>query len=392
LLQTKGKTMAKLYINKDIASDDSKMAYWLSGEDSISYNDIQAFLDSVGDDNRIDVEIHSCGGNCIEGYAIYDALRVSGKEIACTVVGTCASMATVILLAAPLERRAMYQNARLLIHNPFIPELGKATIDTLNSALNSLNSEKERMLNIYTERTGRSREDLEAQMATDDWFGSEKAIELGFVSYVVPAASASVSNNKNKTEMSEKKEKPSVAEAFRMLGVALGVVKDAEATAEQPEVVSMTITTVTGTELVVEREEGEPQVGDAASPDGEHVLEDGRTIVVEGGVITDIKSAEEEVIEEEVEEAKADDTQALKDEIASLKAEIETLKSNAKSDEDAQVLAKVQEAGGIEKLINAAASKYVPAARTTTNKIEKQSLVEQKLAEARAKQNKRFNK
>jgi len=384
--------MAKLYINKDIASDDSKMAYWLSGEDCITYNDIQAFLDSVGDDNRIDVEIHSCGGNCIEGYAIYDALRVSGKEIACTVVGTCASMATVILLAAPLERRAMYQNARLLIHNPFIPELGKATIDTLNSALNSLNSEKERMLNIYTERTGRSREDLEAQMATDDWFGSEKAIELGFVSYVVPAASASVSNNKNKTEMSEKKEKPSVAEAFRMLGVALGVVKDAEATAEQPEVVSMTITTVTGTELVVEREEGEPQVGDAASPDGEHVLEDGRTIVVEGGVITDIKSAEEEVIEEEVEEAKADDTQALKDEIASLKAEIETLKSNAKSDEDAQVLAKVQEAGGIEKLINAAASKYVPAARTSTNNIEKQSLVEQKLAEARAKQNKRFNK
>lgn len=383
--------MAKLYINKDIASDDSKMAYWLSGEDCITYNDIQAFLDSVGDDNRIDVEIHSCGGNCIEGYAIYDALRVSGKEIACTVVGTCASMATVILLAAPLERRAMYQNARLLIHNPFIPELGKATIDTLNSALNSLNSEKERMLNIYTERTGKSREELEAQMATDDWFGSEKAIELGFVSYVVPAASASVSNNKIKTEMSEKK--TTVAEAFRMLGVALGIVKeDATASTEQPEVVSMTITTVTGTELIVEREEGEPQVGDAASPDGEHVLEDGRTIVVEGGVITDIKSAEEEVIEEEVEEAKADDTQALKDEIASLKAEIETLKSNAKSDEDAQVLAKVKEAGGIEKLVNAAASKYVPAARTTTNKIEKQSLVEQKLAEAKEKQSKRFNK
>jgi ATP-dependent Clp protease protease subunit len=383
--------MAKLYINKDIASADSKMAYWLSGEDCITYNDIQAFLDSVGDDNRIDVEIHSCGGNCIEGYAIYDALRVSGKEIACTVVGTCASMATVILLAAPIERRAMYQNARLLIHNPFIPELGKATIDTLNSALNSLNSEKERMLNIYTERTGRSREELEAQMATDDWFGSDKAIELGFVSYVVPAASASVSNNKIKTEMSEKK--TTVAEAFRMLGVALGIVKeDATASAEQPEVVSMTITTVTGTELIVEREEGEPQVGDAASPDGEHVLEDGRTIVVEGGVITDIKSAEEEVIEEEVEEEKSDDTQALKDEIASLKAEIETLKSNAKSDEDAQVLAKVQEAGGIEKLINAAASKYVPAARTSTNNIEKQSLVEQKLAEARAKQNKRFNK
>lgn len=378
--------MAKLYINKDIASDESKMAYWLSGDDCITYNDIQAFLDSIGEDNRIDVEIHSCGGNCIEGYAIYDALRVSGKEISCTVVGTCASMATIILLAAPLERRAMYQNARLLIHNPFIPELGKATIDTLNSALNSLNSEKEKMLNIYMERTGKSREELEAQMATDDWFGSARAIELGFVSFVVPAASASVSNNQNQSKMSEKK--TSVAEAFKMLGVALGIVKDdANASTEQPEVVSLTITTVTGTELQVEREEGEPQVGDAATPDGEHVLEDGRTIIVEDGVITDIKTAEEEVIEEEV-----DETQALKEEIETLKAEIETLKSAAKSDEDADILAKVKEAGGIDKLMKAAASKYVPSSRTNPTNIEKMSLVEQKLAEARAKQNKRFNK
>jgi len=380
--------MAKLYINKDIASDESKMAYWLSGDDCITYNDIQAFLDSleINDDNRIDVEIHSCGGNCIEGYAIYDALRVSGKEISCTVVGTCASMATIILLAAPLERRAMYQNARLLIHNPFIPELGKATIETLNSALNSLNIEKEKMLNIYMERTGKSREELEAQMATDDWFDSARAIELGFVSFVVPAASASVSNNINQSKMSEKK--TSVAEAFKMLGVALGIVKeDATASTGQPEVVSLTITTVTGTELVVEREEGEPQVGDAATPDGEHVLEDGRTIIVEDGVITDIKTAEEEVIEEEV-----DETQALKDEIETLKAEIETLKSAAKSDEDADILAKVKEAGGIDKLMKAAASKYVPSSRTNPTNIEKKSLVEQKLAEARAKQNKRFNK
>jgi len=378
--------MAKLYINKDIASDESKMAYWLSGDDCITYNDIQAFLDTIGDDNRVDVEIHSCGGNCIEGYAIYDALRVSGKEISCTVVGTCASMATIILLAAPLERRAMYQNARLLIHNPFIPELGKATIETLNSALNSLNIEKEKMLNIYMERTGKSREELEAQMATDDWFDSARAIELGFVSFVVPAASASVSNNINQSKMSEKK--TSVAEAFKMLGVALGIVKeDATASTGQPEVVSLTITTVTGTELVVEREEGEPQVGDAATPDGEHVLEDARTIIVEDGVITDIKTAEEEVIEEEV-----DETQALKDEIETLKAEIETLKSAAKSDEDADILAKVKEAGGIDKLMKAAASKYVPSSRTNPTNIEKKSLVEQKLAEARAKQNKRFNK
>lgn len=75
-----------------------------------------------------------------------------------------------------------------------------------------------------------------------------------------------------------------------MLGVALGVSK--------PEAVGMVITTSTGDELTVEREEGEIQVGDPASPDGEHVLEDGRTVVVTDGVITEIKepsSSDEDV-------------------------------------------------------------------------------------------------
>ena len=109
--------MAKLFINKDIAADSDKMKYWLSGEDSISFSDIRYFMDWIpADDNRIDVEIHSCGGDCIEGYAIYDALRASGKEISCKVVGTCASMATVILLAAPAERRTAYEHSRMCIH------------------------------------------------------------------------------------------------------------------------------------------------------------------------------------------------------------------------------------------------------------------------------------
>ena len=63
--------MAKLYINKDIQPEADKMKYWLSGDDCISFADIQGFIDWIpADDNRIDIELHSCGGNCVEGYAI----------------------------------------------------------------------------------------------------------------------------------------------------------------------------------------------------------------------------------------------------------------------------------------------------------------------------------
>ena len=389
--------MARLFINKDIAADADKMMYWLSGDDCISFSDIQAFLDFAKDDERIDVELHSCGGSCIEGYAIYDALRASGKEISCTVVGSCASVATVILLAAPLERRAMYPNARLLIHTPYFPCFGdKATIESLESALNSLKSEKDRMLSIYVERTGKSKEELEAQMATDDWFGSDKAIELGFVSFVVPPASAKHSINPNNEGMKAEKKKPSVAEAFKLLGIALGLTKaeGSEGYDEPVEPVSLAITTVTGDELNVEREEGEIQVGDKASPDGEHVLEDGRTVVVVDGVISEIREASEEETEDEEKKALVEENNELKAQLEMLRGEMEALKSNAKSDEDARILAAVEKAGGESWLTKSAASTYVPAGRSNEKPMdnEKVSLVESKLAEARERNKKRYKK
>lgn len=387
--------MAKLFINKDIAADSDKIMYWLSGDDCVSYNDIHSFLDSYSEDPKIDVELHSCGGSCIEGYAIYDALRASGKEISCTVVGTCASMATVILLAAPLERRSMYPNARLLIHNPYYPCLdGMATIESMESALESLKNEKERMLAVYVERTGKSREELEAQMTRNDWFGSDRAIELGFISHVIPAASASANNN-NKNRLNMNGKKISVAEAFKMLGIALGITKDAP--------VGLSVTTSTGDTLTVEREEGEMQVGDSASPDGTHVLEDGRTVIVTDGVITEIKEAEQ-ANEDEEGKAKAEESteeemnalksanDALKAQVEELQNELEALKAGAKSEAETRILAAVEKAGGEEWLTKAAASTYTPAGRSNTGAkpAEKVSKVERLLAEAKERNKERF--
>lgn len=375
--------MAKLFINKDIAPDADKAKYWLTGEDSISFSDIQYFMDWMPkDDNRIDVEIHSCGGDCVEGYAIYDALRASGKEISCKVVGTCASMATVILLAAPLERRTAYQHAQLCIHNPYADGVllkGKITPERLESIAADLKAEKEKMLALYVERTGQPREALETQMAIDSWFNPDKAIELGFISSVVPAISAKKDSNiiNSKTNVMVKKEVKVESSLLDRLLRKCGYAK-----IEDVPAVAMVITTSTGDELNVEREEGEIQVGDPASPDGEHVLEDGRTVVVTDGVITEIREPGSE----------DDDVEALKARISELEAENEALKSNAKSDDDIKVLNAVKKAGGIDRLTKAAASKYVPAGRQATSKrvevTKPMSKIERKLQKIREQRNK----
>ena len=378
--------MAKLFINKDIASDADKMKYWLSGEDSISFSDIQYFMDWMpSDDNRIDVEIHSCGGDCTEGYAIYDALRASGKEISCKVVGTCASMATVILLAAPAERRTAYEHASLCIHNPYADGAllkGKVTPERLESIAADLRAEKEKMLTLYVERTGQAREVLEAQMESDSWFTPEKAIELGFISSIVPAISAKkevINQNPivmGKTEKEVKVQSSLLDRLLRKCGYAK--IEDVPA-------VALTLTTSTGEELTVEREEGDIQVGDPASPDGEHVLEDGRTVVVQNGVITEIRKPSSD-----------EDVEALKAQIEELKAENAELKKNAKTEDEISVLAEVEKAGGIDKLKRAAASKYVPAGRTQTTgkkpeEAKHESKIEKTLAEKRERNKQRYN-
>ena len=184
----------KLFINKDIMNA-SELEKWCFGIDSVSFSDVHDYLDYIAenypDDPNLDVEIHSCGGDTVEGYAIYDALRTCGKTISCTVVGTAASMATVILLAAPKERRYAYEHAQLLIHSPYYPGAhGELTIDKLDALKGALESERAKMVSLYVERTGTEQAAIEEQMNNGGWFDANRAIELGFVTSIIPATSA----------------------------------------------------------------------------------------------------------------------------------------------------------------------------------------------------------
>lgn len=377
----------KLY-NPIMTEEGAEMMRWL-GSDGVCFKDIDEFLASIAeDDDTIELRLHCEGGSVTEGWAIVDKLRASGKKITATVEGVCASMATVVLLAAS-ERKA-YPHASLLIHEPYIPEYTLADAyraEDLQKLADSLNAETQKILDFYVERTGADRAELEELMQEDKFVDMERAKELGFISEILPALSARSrtakaqakwnNNHQNFNNMAENKKK--IAEVFAALGEALGL--------SQPKAVAYTLTTESGDTITIDKPEGEdPAVGDAASPDGEHKMPDGTTIVVVDGVITEIKPAEGNGGSNDDELAQANARIAeLEAELANAKAEAESAKAQAKTKEEMEILNLVTIAGGKEWLAQAK-SEYKPAKRTaSTNASGKQSLVAQRLAEINKK-------
>lgn len=385
--------MAILKIHSDIVNEETRQMnlFWV-GVDGTSFDSVDAFIDSIPeDDNDIELRLNCRGGDCMEGWTIYDKLRSTGKEITAIIEGKCASMASVLLLAAPKERRFAYQNASLLIHNPYIPPYTLAdayNAEELRRIAEDLEAETAKIVNLYVERTGSDETVLRALMAEDKYVDMDKAKELGFISEVKPPISAKDKQpkkwNHSKTNNMNHDKKVTVAQAFQMLGVALGVVKS--------PAVNLDLSTADGSTLTVEREEGKPQVGDSASPDGEHLMPDGSTIVVAGGVITEIRDPEEENGNEELDAANA--------RIAELEGELTSLRAQAKTKDDLAILNKVKTMGGLEGLKKIASS-YVPEGRgfqgnqgSAANQEGEGdvSLIEKTLAEKRAARKKKFNK
>lgn len=292
--------MATLKIFNDIQTENEKNAarFWGDAE-GVCFKDIDEFCESIKpDDNKVDIQIHCDGGNVTEGWAIYDRLRaLSGKEITCTVVGNAASMATVILMAAPKERRKAYRDAHFLVHNPYICAWGlddTMTADQLQQKADDLRAEQDKILNLYVERCGCDRAEMQALMNENKYIDCDRAMEMGLIgSTIVPATAKAnkqnnnIINHQNSKAMAEKKIEVKQSLLDKMLcKLGLKSVDDAAAS-----LLGMDLNTADGQTLTVEREEGAPKVGDKASPDGDFEMPDGSKITVKDGVITEITPA-----------------------------------------------------------------------------------------------------
>ena len=380
-------------IYSDIVENDN-VFYGCCG---VSYQSIAEALAAMDeDDDTIDLRIDCRGGLISAGWAIIDALRATGKTIKATVEGYCGSMAIAVLLAA--SERAGAKHATLHAHRACFPPYTLA--DQYNDAdlakmSEDLKAETERMLDWYVERTGADRAELEELMNADKDIDMEEAQRLGFIQSILEPVSALAGRRSwNKQTPKNKdmaKKENAIGEAFRALAKAIGLKVDVT---DEPAPANYVLVTLNGTELVIDKPEGEEiAVGDAASPDGEYVLEDGRKVKIEGGIITEIETADDpedkkgkkcNLTDEEAAQLQQENAD-LKAEVERLQAELDEAKKQIESPEDKAIVEIVNKAGGREWLNKVTSSNYKPKTVNGSSKnAPKVSKVQQRISELKA--------
>ena len=157
--------MVEINVYKPIDRDDPFMSWWGFEDEVFSGDTIHKIFDANPNETEFKFNINCDGGSVHEGLRIYDILRTSeGKTYFTNIEGGCHSMAVCVLLAAPFENRTANPNARSLIHEVRTYLWDGLTADEAKVLGDQLAMEQDSILNIYAERTGKPKEELEVLM------------------------------------------------------------------------------------------------------------------------------------------------------------------------------------------------------------------------------------
>lgn len=172
-----------LKINGDIINNELKEVYDWFGFESTSPSDVIRAISELPEGDKLQVKINSSGGDVLAGQEIYAALR-ERADVEIEVESLAASAASVIAMAGP---STISPCGMLMIHNVSINgaagnkhdmEKNAEVLDTYDAAL----------AGAYVAKTGRPRSEILAMMDSETWLTADKAVKLGFIDGITPAA------------------------------------------------------------------------------------------------------------------------------------------------------------------------------------------------------------
>lgn len=143
----------------------------------------QMLLLEADSDDPVKVFIDSPGGDADAGYAIFDMLRFIAPEVITVGMGTVASAAALVHLAAERKNRLSLPNAHFLIHQPLSGIRGVATEIEIHAR--ELEKLRDRINRLIALETGQDLKKVSEDTDRDYWLNAEQALDYGLISRII---------------------------------------------------------------------------------------------------------------------------------------------------------------------------------------------------------------
>lgn len=169
--------MAKINIKGTIVSDNDVWIYDYFGIQNISPSKVNKVLESIIDNEDLEIEINSGGGDISAGSEIYTAIRAYTKgNKKANIVGSAFSAASVIAMAS---KTYMSPTAMMMIHKVSTSAQGNSNdMDKMSKVLQVAD---QTVANAYIAKSGMSMKDALKMMSEETWLTAQQAKDKGLI-------------------------------------------------------------------------------------------------------------------------------------------------------------------------------------------------------------------
>ncbi len=141
------------------------------------------FLEAESPDKDIHLYINSPGGVVTAGMAIYDTMQYIRPDVSTICIGSCASMAAVLLTAGAAGKRFALPHSNVMIHQPLGGVQGQATEIAIHAK--EILRLREELNGILSLHSGQPIEKIQQDTERDNFMTAQQALAYGLIDRVL---------------------------------------------------------------------------------------------------------------------------------------------------------------------------------------------------------------
>ena len=143
------------------------------------------YLENLDDKKPILFVINSPGGSVDAGFAIWDQIKMIKAPVYTLVTGLAASMGSILSLCAEKSKRFATKNSRIMIHQPLIAGVIQGQATDLEIQAKEIIKTREALVEIYRQKTGKEKKQIEKALDRDTWMSASEAKEFNLIDAIV---------------------------------------------------------------------------------------------------------------------------------------------------------------------------------------------------------------